>query len=324
MAENQEKQFTPEQIKRFELASELTKELVNELQIPDSKDYVEKEFSVNQNTMYKTELNHSTYLYAEIGTLYGPIEIKFSLTLIAIHLLQLIELILSDETAPTVLKNSVMYELRKRNINMLTLFDITESEVEEVCKFRTKDVLKVFLLNVPMFAQCTLEDALGFSKLGYCQHLLKPLLKDHWEGLGLPDDFNLVTESELEMVRKYNLDRKKWFLGDKKQLLNMATLADEAGALKAEFKRAKTRHAECKESFYKLSPHATEEEWKEKWVDIYLAEFPKLHYKALDDIENHPPFELVSIHLSEIFGYDDEVMRKKITTARKMKAAGQN
>jgi hypothetical protein len=320
MENNQGVNFTEEQIKNLELAYQLAKEVVEAFNFEDVSNYVDRDIDINKANYYKIDDGRNIKAYAEVGTMYGDIKVQFSLTLIALDLIRLCQFLLSDEKAPTVLKSSVFYELQKRNIDMLTLFDLKESEVEETIKETTKRVLGMFIQNIPLFTRSGIIDALGHSKIGYCQYLLKPLLKEHWQKLGLPDDFNLITEPELESVKKYNTDRKKWFLVDRKQLLNMDTLADEADNLRKQYRDAKAVFLEYKGSFDLLNPNASDEEWEDKWIDIRLEKFPTLHYKALDSInQGYRPFELVLIHLAEIYGYDEESMRKKITTARKLK-----
>lgn len=317
MEKNQNNELTNEQIEEFELAYQVSKEVVDELGFEEASNYKSSNDPL-KNTFYKLDNGGNLIVFAEIGSIFGQIEVRFSLIYIAYDLIRFFKLILSDETASTVLKSSVIYDLQKRKIDILTLFNIKELDVGEAIKNNSKEVLKLFIQNTPFFTRAGIFDALGHSQIGYCQYVLKPQLQKHWEELGLPKEFNLITESELDSVRQYNLDRKKWFLGNKKQLLNIETLVEEADSLRIRYSEAKKIHNKYKDGFYLLNKNA-KNEWKDKWIDIQIEEFQTLNYKALNSIEDFRPFELALIHLAEVYGYDEESMRKKITKARKQK-----
>lgn len=320
MEDNEKKEeLTEDEIKQIQLAYKIAKEVVEELQFKDSEEYVKGNFDKSKDSFFTTDNGYDIKVFAHIISGLGNINIQFSLTLIANDLIGLFRLILSDETAPSVLQNSVIYELRKRNIDMLTLFGLEESEVDEVIETRSKEVLKMFLPNISLFARSAIVDAYAHTKIGYIQNFLKPLFKEDWEKLGLPNDFNIIIDDDLEKIRQYNLDRKKWFLGDKKQLLNLETLGDDADKLRIRYKEAKSFFIEYKRSFNLINPRSTDEELKEKWVDIQIEKFPDLHFKALDLIESLRPYELALTHLAEIYDYDEESMRKKVTQSRKLK-----
>lgn len=319
MEENSAPKLTQEQTKRYELAISLTKAVFKEMEIGDASEYQERKYSGFSCHLYKTESERDAKIYAEIGYELGIIKLEFSLVLITHHIIEFLEKMLSNENASEVLKPSVIYELKKRNIDILTLFGIGESEVQEQIEDKTKRVLELFINNIAMFTRISVVDALGHSVTGYYQHVIKELLKEHWTELGLPRNFSLLTQTDLDEIRKYNVDRKRWFLGDKKQLLNdlrFERLADEDGELKKQYKTAKVRYIEAKRSFESLNRNASREDWLEKWFDLRMEEFPTLSYKALDLIEEKRPFELAIIHLADLFGYDEETMRRKITQSR--------
>lgn len=248
----------------------------------------------------------------------GPISFFFSLVHPALHMILLQQTILSDDTVSQSLKSSVIYELKKRQIKILTLFDLKDSEIQETIEFHTKGVLKMFISNIESFVEAAIVDAFGHTKLGYYQHFIKPDLKDHWATLGLPDDFDVITSDELDEVRKHNLDRKKWFLGDKKQFLNLENLAHFYNDLKEGYTDAKVKYYEFKKAFFVLNRTASPEGWKKKWSDIYPNDFPYLSPKALDLIESLRPFELARLHLAELYDYDEETIKIKITASKKL------
>ena len=205
---------------------------------------------------------------------------------------------------------------------MLKLFNLKPEDVVGAKRHHVCEALKMFMRNIPVFAEASVVDGIAHTKVGYFQYSVKPLLKEHWGNLGLPDNFDLMTEDELDPIRKAYTNRKRWFLGDKKQMLNMATLADMADDLRRQYKIARTRYKKCKSSFFTLNPNGNDRKWQDQWAHICSAEFPALHPRATKEIEHSAPFELVNIHLAANYDYDEETIRKKLAEARRMRAAG--
>ena len=311
---------TPQEIKeKGALAYKLAKEVVEEFNIPTIEIIREPGYRVRPFELFKVDESTNIKLHVQINsTMLGPISFFFSLVHPALHMILLLQTILSEETAAQSLKPSVMYELRKKKINILTLFDLKESEIQETIEFHTKELLKMFIANIESFVEAAIVDAFGHSKLGYYQHFIKPDLKDHWETLGLPDDFDIITSDELDEVRKYNLDKKRWFLGDKKQFLNLENLAYLYDELRKEYTRAKTEYYKLEKAFSLLNKHTAHEKWKDKWRDLHPEYFPNLHPKSLDSIDKNRPFELARMHLAELYDYDEDTMKKKITASKKL------
>lgn len=313
--------LSPEEIAFVEFAYELSKQAISEMQIKDISEYVPRHDTPFSSRVFKQDFpGQDMSLTAEVGTHFGDVRITFSLHFVACHFLRVIENLLDDETAQKVLRNSVNYELKKRNIKMSELFDLKPEEIDEAKRHHVVQALKMFIWNIPVFGEASIVDAIAHTKVGYFQNFVKPQLKDRWNNLGLPEDFDLIMDDELDPIRKDHVSRKRWFLGNKKQMLNMAKLPDLAKQLREQYRRAKARYKECKKSFFTLSPSSTEEQWQIQWANVCQTEFPSLHSKAINEIEHHPPFELVNIHLAEVYDYDEETMRKKITKARSMKA----
>lgn len=319
MENNQNIKLSDEIIDRTGLAYKLSKEVVGELNLLDIKENKPKAYDDKQHYLYKIDDGTDILLYPQVNTIFGYINISFSLVHVAYDAIWLIQLLLSDRTIPQMVKPNVIYELKKKKIDVLTLFGMEESETSEVTEFHTKGVLKMFIANIHNFAESAVVDAYGHSKIGYYQHVIKPMLKEHWEELGLSSDFDLITQDQLDEVRKYDLGRKRWFLGDKRQLLNIETLADEADNLRKQFNVARNRCKEIKHSFKMLQRNASQEDQWNKWIEMRTEEFPQLSYAALDSIEEKPPFELAIIHLAYLYGYDEETIRRKITQSRKVR-----
>ncbi len=318
--ENYQKiELSDEIIKRAELAYKLSKDIVEELNLPDIKENKPKAYDDKQHYVYKIYDGNDILLYSQVNTIFGYVNISFSLANIAFDAIWLIQLLLSDETIPQMVKPSVIYEIKKKNIDVLTLFDMEKSDIPEIVEFHTKGVIRMFIANIHNFAESAVVDAYGHSKIGYYQHTIKPMLKERWEELGLSSGFDLITQDQLDEVRKYDLGRKRWFLGDKRQFLNIETLADEADNLRNQFKVAKTRCEEIKRGFKLLNRNASREDWWSKWIELRPEEFPKLNYRALDLVEEKPPFELVIIHLADLYDYNEETIRRKITQSRNLR-----
>jgi len=327
MEENSTPELTQEQIKRFELASALTKEVVQELGIEDITSYEARDCSGFKCYFYKMEGEHDVKIYAEIGYELGRIKLEFSIGIITNQIIEFIEKMLSNERIPELLKPEVMKVLRAKNVDALTLFGLEESEVEDVIKDCSKKVLKMFFQNISIFTRASVVDALGHSLIGYYQHVVKELLKEHWGELGLPKDFSLLTQSDLEEIQRYYTDRKRWFLGDKKQLLNdwrLEGLADEAEDLRKQYSELKGNYKKLKSSFELLNRRSSNDEWLEKWKDIQISDYSTLNFKAMDLVEEYRPFELALIHLANFFDYDEETIRKKVNLSRKMKKQRQS
>lgn len=322
MEDDQKIEVTDEIMERVKLAYKLSKEIVETLKFLDIKENQTEQYDHTKHYIYKIDNGEDVSIYTKIATIFGHINFSFSLSNIAYDAIWLIQLMLTDERKPEMLKPSVIYELEKRNIDVLTLFDLNETEVQEVVELHTKGVIGMFLENLPNFTSAAVVDSYGHSKLGYYHHHIKPMVEEHWKKLGLPDDFELVTQDQLDEVRKYDLGRKRWFLGDKKQLLTEAIireLADEADRLRELYKIAKVRYLSLKTSFFDLNRNGKNAEWQEKWMELVVEEFPNLFSASSDKLEELRPFELACNHLANIFDYDDESMKKKIAISRKIR-----
>lgn len=321
MENNQEEKLTPEQLEQFELARKLSEEVVNDLNFPDIKEAPREYVDLSKNYRYKIVDEFEVEIYAQMMTEYGYVNIRFSLTRFAYDLLGLSRLLFSNETAHKVLNHNVIEELRKRNIDILTLLNIENEDIEEVIKYNTKEILKIFVNNIPLFTRSTIIDAFGHSKIGYLQNIVKPMLREHWAQLGLPKDFSLITNDELDQIRQYYTDRRRWQLGDKRQMLNwgVGVLPDEYEILMKHYSEVKKEYLQLKKSFEILRRRSTYEDWKAEWREICLSEFSNFNSRSLQEIEDKRPFELALIHLADHYGVNEETIRKKILKQKKRK-----
>jgi hypothetical protein len=310
-----------DEVRRYELGYAIAKEVLEEAEIPDISAYqpLSDENRLGSH-FYQADHTADIHVHFEIGTQWGHINLAFSLMFVAQDFVSLIERVMSDELARTVLSTSVIYELQKRGITMLGLFDTKPEEVPGTVREVAKRALFVFLQNVPEMTRSSLVDAMGSTKLGYVTNILKPALREHWTNLGLPKDFNIVTAAELEAARKHHRDMKRWFLGDRKKLLRVEALADDVDFLRGIYKAARLRYQECKKSYGTLNRRAGVNEWEEKWTEICMEEFPAVPRFMRGQIGSRPPHELVYSHLGRLYGMSEEGIRKKLTISRKLKA----
>lgn len=328
MENDSHKKVSQEDIARWELAFALSKEVVEESSIQDISEYISKDYDGLNFTLYKNINGEKVTIYAEVGTEFGMIKLECPLVWVTNNLLLLIKRLLSDETVSEVLKPTIIFELRKLNIDVLTLFNLKESEVEEDIKEKTKDILNLFIYNIPFFARYSIIDALSNSTFGYFHHVVKRSLNKHWENLGLQKDFNIILNSEVDEIREYNTNKKKYYLGDKKQLLTeekFLGLADAAEELRIKYSEAKSTYFKLKDEFFDpkknihYNKNISDFKRKEQWLDQIYHYFPDLIIESLELIEKRPPAELARIHLSAFYGYDEETMRTKIKNSRRLK-----
>jgi hypothetical protein len=166
MENNDEAEIPKEVVERFDLAYKISKELVEELKLPDIRERKYREFSNKTDCLHKLDIGDDITVYPEVNTCFGYINFNFSLGSIAYDAIWLIQLILSDEKFPEVVKPTVSYQLKKAKIDVLKLFDLEKSEVQEVIELHAKGVLRMFLANIQNFTESAIIDAYGHSKIG--------------------------------------------------------------------------------------------------------------------------------------------------------------
>jgi hypothetical protein len=312
-------ELTPEQIRQVELSEEIMNEIIQEIGIEGIENLHKSETSGLENRIFKIEDNRGLVIYAEVDTLFGQVRIEFPLIAIVFQIVNFLEKLFSRERMSEALHPEVVWQLKSKGIDILTLLNMEEAEVPEKIKTFTKSILTLFFHNIPIFTEASVLDASTNSIFGYFQHVVRGSLREHWEELGLGKDFNLITASELEQAQKFYLDRRRWFLGDRKQLLteeNFRQLADQSESLRKHYKELKYKYKELKRSYKSLNG-GSEEGWVDKCEELRQDKFPELLVGNTQEFETLAPFELANKHLALMYGYDEEVMRKKITQSRK-------
>jgi hypothetical protein len=328
MENNQASALSKEEIEIMELAVKLSKEVIQEMRIENISNFVPQKHDAQTCKFYTNSDERTVMIYVYLEYEFGYMRIEFYLNIVTVEIISLLKKLLSNDTAHEVLKPPVMRTLKDKGIDIFTLFDTKENDVEDDIEYTTKKILEVFIKNIPFIARSSVVDALSSSIVGYSQNTVRELLKEHWSKLGLPKNFNLLLDSDIEKIRKLNIDRKKWFLGSRKQLLNewaIIGLADEAENLRKRYQSAKKRYKEAKKSYESLNKRPKDDEWhknwSEKWLEISLDEFPGLYIPSIlpENIEFRPAYELALTQLAGFYNYDEEYMKKKITRSRKLK-----
>jgi hypothetical protein len=320
MDNNQE--LSQKDIKRLELAVVLSKEVVYEADFPNAWNYVENEKYEQGYRIYKRVKDDNVLIFAEVKTEFGIVKIEFSLITVALNILNLFEKLYSKEQANEVLKSTVVKQLERQKIDILTLLKVKESEIEENIREKSKYVLDLFVKNTPFFTRHAQVDALSASVFGFFQHVIKPELKEHWENLNLPKNFNLITNAEIDRYRESYIDQRRLFLGDKKQLLTpdkFQNLANEAEELRLMYSKEKHIYLNAQKEFHAANKGVPKTLREKQWSEFKFEKFPHLNVQALKVIETRPPSELARIHLADFYGYEEHAMRKLILKSRNSK-----
>lgn len=303
---------------RFKLGNEIALELVRELGIRDWSEALRDPHRPG-TAIYVSETDPEVRIIGEATTDCGPVQVMFSLPYITADIIGVIRSLLSDEKVSRLLDTDVLNEIRKRDLTMLEFFSVEPEEVEDSVRHHAKMGLNMFLINVGGFVEAAVLETLNHVKIGYLSNVLPPLLKEHWKEKGFPENFTLLSQRQINNFLKKNIDRKRWFLADRKQRLAILNLADVVDRLRRDYRKAKTKHDSLKKSFEKIHRNTTADEWLEKWRELRADDFPNLRADLLDEVWCTPPFQLATRHLGIVFGYNEETMLKKIKASRKLR-----
>lgn len=303
---------------RFKLGNEIALELVQELGLRDWSEALRDPHRPD-TAIYVSETDPEVRIIGEASTNCGPVQVMFSLPYIAADIIDVIRSLLSEDKVSRILDSDVLNEIRKRELSMLQFFAVEPEEIEETVRHHAKGGLRMFLINTGGFVEAAVLETLNHAKIGYMTNVLPPLLKEHWREKGFAENFRLLSQRQINIFLKKNIDRKRWFLADRKQRLDMSKLADAAENVRQEYRKARIKHDRLKKSFDEIHTSATLSEWREKWVELRDADFQHLIPELLDEVWCTPPFELATRHLGIIFGYNEETMLKKIKASRKLR-----
>jgi hypothetical protein len=291
---------------KFELALSILKEAVTNAGIKNITEYNGEPLNLRWHVFFQ-ETDKDVILKLLVQGLFGRISADVSLILTATWILDEVEAILSQPDA------------------MRTL-DFSEEDRAEVLRENTRMVLTGFIIQFPIVSFQILSQALNDAVQSHIKTYVEPLLKDHWQSLGLPKDFTISPSQQFNNALK-NIDDqftvlRQQFLGNKRARLTdekRANLDIEHEQLRSEFQVAKDYYNQSRKAFFAGKRNRTDDEWKEEWTTQSYRTFPTLLYRCLDEINNYLPYELAHMHLADFYGYSVEYIKKLVTQASSLK-----
>lgn len=187
-------------------------------------------------------------------------------------------------------------------------------------------VLTGLINQIPVALFQILNQALRDAFGAHVKTYVEPLLKEHWQSLGLPKDFTVSPSEDFNnhlqsIDEQFKLLRQS-FLGNKRARLTderRANLATEHEQLRSEYQAAKDYHDEARKAFFAGKRNRTTDEWREEWETLSIRTFPNLFYKCLYDINDYQPFELAHRHMADFCGYQPDYMPKLISKTSALK-----
>ncbi|HVS82174.1 MAG TPA: hypothetical protein VHE60_10610 [Pyrinomonadaceae bacterium] len=301
--EGAESQGPPEDIEKWELARSVLKSAVVDLGIKDIAEYGGEPLKLRWHLFYK-EFPNDIILKMLVQGLFGTIHADMSLILAAKWVVDEVERVLSQPDANRVL-------------------DFAEEERPDVLRENARMILMGLINQIPVVTFHNLSEALRDSVQSHIKTYVEPLLKEHWQSLGLAKDYTVSPSDEFtaalqgvdeqfRMLREQLRGNKRARLTDEKR----ANLADEHEQLRIAYEGAKTYYNQAQRAFFSGKRNRTVDEWKEEWGASSLRMFPELFYRCLNEIDSYQPFQLAHMHLAEFYGYSPDYMVKLVSQSR--------
>jgi hypothetical protein len=206
------------------------------------------------------------------------------------------------------------------------LFDFKEEERAEALRDNASMILTRYVTQIPIVTFQIFSQALRDAVQSHIKTYIEPLLREHWQSLGLPKDFTVSPSdgfnNELQSIDEQFRVLRESFLGNKRARLTderRANLDNEHEQLRCEYQVAKDYHNQGRNAFFAGKRNRTEDGWKEEWKAQSYRMFPALFYRCLDEINNYQPYELAHMHLADFYGYSTEYIKKLVTQASSLK-----
>ena len=208
------------------------------------------------------------------------------------------------------------------------ILDFKEEERDGVLRENVRMILTRFINQIPVVAFHVLNQALNDAVQSHIKTYVEPLLKEHWQSLGLPKSFT-VSPSEDFINHHKSVDEqfktlRQGFLGNKRAWLTdekRARLDEEHEQLRSQYQTVKDYYYESQKAFFAGQRNRTEDDWTKEWDTQSTRIFPTMDYRCLTEINNYPPYELAYIHLADSYGYSPEYIRKLVTQASALKSS---
>jgi hypothetical protein len=298
----------PSDVENWKLALSILKEAVKNAGIQDFSEYKGEPLNLRWH-IFSLETDRDVILKLLVQGLFGTISADVSLIMPARWVVDEVEDVLTQPDATRIL-------------------DFSDEERAEILHENARMILTGYVHQIPLVAFQILSQALNDAVQSHIKTYVEPLLKEHWQSLGLPKDFTISPSKEFinhvkSVDEQFKMLRQS-FLGNKRARLTderRANLDEEHEQLRCEYQVAKDHYNQSRKAFFAGKRNRTEDEWAEEWNTQSYRMFPGLHYRCLREINSYQPYELAYIHLADSYGYSAEYIRKLVTQASSLKAA---
>lgn len=288
---------------RWAIAFSALKEAVADAGIKDISEYNGEPLELRWR-VFSVENDQDIILKLQAQGLIGVFDVDISLILAARLVLDEVEKILTQPDATRI-------------------FDFEEKERREILHDHTRMILKQFVTQIPIVSFRNITQALDDSIQGHIKTSVEPLLKEHWESVGLPNDFTVSPSAAYLTAIKgvnehFNVLREGFVLGNKRARLTderRANLDVEHELFRSEYQHAQNQYKYNRKQFFVGHRNRTEDEWEEEWLKLSFKMFPDLNYDCRKDIISYKPHELSCIHLADFYGHSPSYMAKLISQA---------
>jgi hypothetical protein len=308
LEESNEKDTEAQQqnFEQWEFALSVLKEAVNRAGIKDISEYKGEPLKLRWH-VFSQESDKDVILKLLVQGLFGTINADVSLIFPAKWIVDEVKAALDQPDATRIL-------------------DFSEEERAEILRENSRMILTGFVIQFPAVSFQILSQALNDAFQAHIKTYVKPLLKEHWQSLGLPKDFTISPSQKFSDALK-DIDKqfkilKQQFLGNKRARLTdekRANLDDEHEQFRSEYQLAKDYYNQTRKAFFAGKRNRTIAEWNEEWRTISYRMFPTLFYRCLNEINDYQPYELAHIHLADFYGHGVEYIKKLVSRASKAK-----
>jgi hypothetical protein len=292
-AENEEGK--PKDLEKWELARSVLKSAVVDLAIKDISEYNGEPLNLRWHVFYK-EFPNDIILKMLVQGLFGTLHADMSLIITAKWVIDEVERVLNQPDANRVL-------------------DFSEEERPDVLRENSRMILMGLINQIPVVTFHNFSEALRDSVNSHIKTYVEPLLREHWQSLGLGKDYTVAPSDEFTTALQGVDDQfkilREQLRGNKRARLTnekRTQLADEHEELRMAYEGAKTYYSQAQRAFLSGKRNRTVDEWKEEWRASCLRIFPELFYGCLNDIDSYQPFQLAHMHLADFYGYSPDYM----------------
>lgn len=309
MAERQEDKADVNQEARFakwKRALQILTDAVKENGLRDFSEYRDDELLEGRSEVYKRDHAGDVGLVIVISGLFGKLYWEFLLLGGVVHIIGEVEKLLSQPNADK-------------------LFALSgEDDIKEIVDLHARQLTSNYIRYLPVAMYQALNQALDDTIRGYLKNVVEPTFKERWKSLGIPDDFTLLPESELQKYDRQIEDLRKIFVGDKRPKLTeeqLSQLIEQYQILRNEYQAARRFHNQARETFFKSNITARDKDgaWRKAWSSMASDMFPSLNVECLELLAdlNHLPYELATRHLARLYRYSFEYMRNLLKSPKR-------